>query len=98
MRRFPYRTLAALLKPYCGYDPRVNATLGNEFATVGYRAHSMLHSDIRLKADANSYPQAQLDALRAKGVGVTVAAGSVEFTIPSEVSLFNPDLVFRRMT
>src|SRR5438034_9302077 len=31
--------LGVQLVPYHGYDPGANATLGNEFAVVGYRAH-----------------------------------------------------------
>jgi hypothetical protein len=85
--------LGVQLKPYRGYNPAVNPTLGNEFATIGYRGHSMLHDDIRLKVDARRYTQAQLDAVRAKGAGVTVVGSSVEITIPPDVALFNPDLV-----
>ncbi|MEM7591195.1 MAG: peroxidase family protein [Cyanobacteria bacterium P01_A01_bin.83] len=33
------------LDPYQGYDPDVDPSLTNEFATVGYRAHSMVHGD-----------------------------------------------------
>jgi hypothetical protein len=86
-------TLGVQLKPYRGYKPNVDASLSNEFATVGYRGHSMLHGDIRLKTDAHRYTQAQLDALRAKGAGVIVAGDTVEISISPEVSLFNPDLV-----
>jgi hypothetical protein len=86
-------SLGVQLSPYRGYDSNVNPTLGNEFATIGYRGHSMLHDDIRLKTDASQYTSVQLDAIRAMGVTVTVAGGSVEFTIPPNVSLFNPNLV-----
>jgi hypothetical protein len=85
--------LGVQLKPYRGYNPAVNPAVSNEFATVGYRGHSMLHSDIRLKTDARNYTPAQLDAVRAKGAGVTVTGNSVEITIPPTVSLFNPDLL-----
>lgn len=86
-------TLGVPLRPYRGYDPAVNATLANEFATVGYRAHSMLGGSIRLKADAGNYSPEQLAALRAKGAGVVVNGNTVEITISPEVSLFNPDLL-----
>ncbi|MBP2330894.1 hypothetical protein JOF56_011279 [Kibdelosporangium banguiense] len=87
-------TLGVHLKPYRGYDPSVNPTLGNEFATVGYRgAHSLIHDDIRLKVPAGRYTPEQLDALRAKGAVVTVAGNSVAITIPAGVAVFNPDLL-----
>ena len=41
--------------PYRGYDPTVDATLGNEFATVGYRAHSMVQGEIEPSAPAGTY-------------------------------------------
>ena len=37
---------------YRGYDPTVNASLGNEFATVAYRAHSMIHGEFELELPA----------------------------------------------
>ncbi|MFD1044607.1 peroxidase family protein [Kibdelosporangium lantanae] len=86
-------SLGVQLRPYRGYDPNVNPTLGNEFATIGYRGHSMLHDDIRLETEAGQYTSAELDAIRAKGVTVTKVGRSVEFTIPPDVSLFNPNLV-----
>jgi hypothetical protein len=36
------------LQSYRGYDPSVNPSLGNEFATVAYRAHSMIHGEFDL--------------------------------------------------
>jgi hypothetical protein len=87
-------TLGVHLKPYRGYNPSVNPTLGNEFATIGYRgAHSMIHDDIRLKVPASRYTPAQLDALRAKGAVVIVAGNTVEITVPPQVAVFNPDLL-----
>jgi hypothetical protein len=87
-------TLGVHLKPYRGYTPSVNPTLGNEFATIGYRgAHSMIHDDIRLKTPASRYSSAQLDALRAKGASVSVTGNTVEITLSPQVALFNPDLL-----
>ena len=37
--------LGVNLPGYNGYNPGVDATLANEFATVGYRAHSMVHGE-----------------------------------------------------
>ena len=33
------------LAPYSGYKPSVNPSVANEFATVGFRAHSMVHGE-----------------------------------------------------
>ncbi len=38
-------TVGVEADPYQGYDPNVDPRLINEFATVGYRAHSMVHGD-----------------------------------------------------
>ncbi|WP_370942839.1 peroxidase family protein [Amycolatopsis sp. cg5] len=86
-------SLGVRLAPYRGYNAQVNPTVGNEFATVGYRAHSMLNGDLRFKTELRHYTQAQLDALRAKGLTVTVTGDAVEIKVPSEVATFNPDLV-----
>ncbi len=59
--------LGVKLSPYRGYDPAVNATLGNEFATVGYRAHSMIHGEIE---PAGTWPEATLDSFEAQGIEV----------------------------
>jgi hypothetical protein len=37
------------LGPYRGYDPSVDPSLGNEFATVAYRAHSMIHGEFEVE-------------------------------------------------
>nr|WP_083466246.1 peroxidase family protein [Kibdelosporangium sp. MJ126-NF4] len=86
-------TLGVHLKPYRGYDPAVNPTVGNEFATVGYRgAHSMIHDDIRLRVPTSRYTAAQLDALRATGVVVKPVGAEVELTLPASEAPFNPGL------
>jgi hypothetical protein len=86
-------TLGVRLSPYRGYRPDVNATVGNEFATIGYRAHSMIRGDLKLKTRTGRYTREQLDALRAKGAQVTENGAQVEITTPSSLISFNPDLV-----
>jgi hypothetical protein len=81
------------LAPYLGYDPTVNPSLGNEFATVGYRAHSMLRGDFTVDAAAGRYSPAQLDAWRAQGISVTPQGNRVRIVVPPSRALFNPDLV-----
>ena len=88
-------TLGINLPAYQGYKTNVNANLGNEFATVGYRAHSMIHGELEIEADAARYNQATLDAIEAQGVevGPGEAAGEVAFVVPLNVAFFNPQLV-----
>lgn len=53
------------LKPYTGYDPSVNAGIGNVFSTAAYRlGHSMLSPELlRLKKNGKPIPEGNL-ALR----------------------------------
>jgi hypothetical protein len=82
------------VSPYRGYRRDVNPSLGNEFATVGYRAHSMIHGEFELEADATDYTAARLAALEARGIEVErPAAGELGFVVPLGVAFFNPDLV-----
>jgi hypothetical protein len=75
------------LPQFRGYNPNVNASLSNEFATVGYRAHSQVHGEFELN-DPNLTASA-VTGLQAQGVQV---AGST-VTVPLGVAFFNPDLV-----
>jgi len=81
------------LAPYRGYRPDVRTSLANEFATVGYRSHSMVRGDFKVVTNASRYPAQQLDALRARGMSVTVTGDQVEIGIPPRLLPFNPDLV-----
>ena len=83
------------LASYRGYNPRVNASLSNEFATVGYRAHSQIHGELEVEAEADRYTAETLEALEEAGVEVETSADGedVEFVIPLNVAFFNPSLV-----
>ncbi len=85
--------LGVRLAPYRGYDPAVDATLSNEFATVGYRAHSMLRGNVVVRTEKSRYAPAQLDALRAKGARIAESGSTVEITIPPALGAFRPELV-----
>jgi hypothetical protein len=85
--------MGVTLPAYSGYHANVNTTLSTEFATIGYRAHSQIHGEFDVEAAASRYSNAQLDAFRAMGIEVAVAAGTVDLTIPLNVAFFNPDLV-----
>jgi len=81
------------LPAYQGYNPNVDATLSNEFATVGYRAHSMIHGEVEPGGEVADYTQAELDAIEAQGVEVVVEGDEVEFVVPLNVAFFNPNLL-----
>lgn len=85
--------MGVALPAYTGYQPGVDSTLSNEFATVGYRAHSQIHGEIELETEAARYNQASLDALEAQGVEIAVDGDEVELAVPLNVAFFNPDLV-----
>ena len=87
--------LGVRLCPYRGYNPGVNTTLSNEFATVGYRAHSMIHGEIEMEVEADRYDAATLAAIEDQGVEIARSEDGteLEFAVPLNVAFFNPDLV-----
>ncbi|MGH9210964.1 MAG: peroxidase family protein [Acidimicrobiales bacterium] len=85
--------LGVQLSRYRGYNPFLNPTLSNEFAVVGYRAHSMVHGELESVADVADYTAAELAAIEAQGVEVVIEGDEVEFVIPLNVAFFNPDLL-----
>jgi hypothetical protein len=85
--------LGVHLPPYAGYDPSANAGLGNEFAVVGYRAHSMIHGEFEPRFAAGTFTAAQLDSFRHQGLTVEEDGGTVTLVIPLVVAFGNPDLL-----
>ncbi len=84
------------LPKYTGYNPNVNSTLTNEFATVGYRAHTQIHGD-GLEVDnvaASRYSAADIASLKAQGLDVQDNGdGTVSIDVPLGVMFFNPTLL-----
>jgi hypothetical protein len=78
---------------YTGYKTNVNATLSNEFAVVGYRAHSQIHGEFEFETDVSRYTQAELDNFLAQGLEVEVDGDEVAIAVPLNVGFFNPDLL-----
>jgi hypothetical protein len=78
---------------YRGYNPHVDTSLSNEFATVGYRAHSQIHGEFEVEGDASRYSQEQLDAFEKAGIEVEHDGDEVAMVIPLNVAFFNPDLL-----
>jgi hypothetical protein len=87
------RAFGVRLAPYRGYDPNVNPGLSNEFAVVGYRAHSMIHGEFEVAAGDDAYSPAELAAYRAAGISVTQEDDGVELAIPLNVAFGNPALL-----
>jgi hypothetical protein len=82
------------LPAYSGYKSNVNPSLSNEFAVVGYRAHSMIHGEaLDADTEVSRYSQATLDSLEAQGAEITVDGDEVGIVIPLGVAFFNPAMV-----
>ena len=81
------------LDAYDGYDPTVDPTITNEFATVGYRAHSQIHGEFEAEISRSEITDAELEALTAGGVEVTVDGDVVEVAVPLGVAFGNPGLL-----
>jgi len=86
--------MGVTLPAYRGYDPGANAGLSNEFAAVGYRAHSMIHGEFEVTVAPTRYTAAELAAFTAGGIKVeTDEPGAVTLVIPLSVAFGNPDLL-----
>src|SRR4051794_1683412 len=85
--------LGVRLPPYTGYRRDVPARISNEFATVAYRAHSMIHGEFEIDAAADALSPARRSALEAVGVEVKQGDDGVELGVPLGTAFFNPDLV-----
>ncbi|HTN78635.1 MAG TPA: peroxidase family protein [Acidimicrobiales bacterium] len=81
------------LPAYRGYDPSVNPALSNEFATVGYRVHSMIHGEFEIEVSATRYTADQLAAFESEGIEVEHEGGNVVLVVPLDVAFGNPALV-----
>jgi hypothetical protein len=81
------------LGKYRGYDASVDPGLSNEFAVVGYRAHSMIHGTFEPAVPAGTYSAAQLAAFEAAGIEVDVNGGEITLQVPLTVAFGNPDLL-----
>jgi hypothetical protein len=87
-------TLGVKLDNYNGYDPSVDAAVTNEFATVGFRAHSMVHGEFEPTVAAGTYSDAQLAAFERAGITIEHEDdGSVTLVIPLDIAFGNPDLI-----
>jgi peroxidase len=85
--------LGVHLDPHRGYDPNVNPALSNEFAVVGYRAHSMIHGEFDVTVKSGTYSRRVLNRFRRSGITVTAAGGKVALTVPLDLAFGNPALL-----
>ena len=85
--------LGVKLEPYHGYDPTVNPGLSNEFAVVGYRAHSMIHGEFDTTVPATTYSDAELAAFAARGIHITRDGDQITLEIPLAAGFGTPDLL-----
>lgn len=83
------------LSPYTGYDPSVDPELSDEFATVGYRAHSMVNGEEHIEVPARKY-EPKIEQLRALGVEVnpsTAHRSKLVLTVSQGAAFFDPQLL-----
>jgi Animal haem peroxidase len=83
------------LSPYTGYDPNVDPELSDEFATVAYRAHSMVNGEEHIEVPAGKY-NSRITTLRHMGVEVnpsTVHPSKLVLTVSQGAAFFDPALV-----
>jgi Animal haem peroxidase len=87
--------LGVRLDRYRGYSATVNPSLTNEFAVVGYRAHSMIHGEFEPTVPAGTFTASQLDTvLPAEGITVERNAdGTATLVVPLVAAFGNPDLL-----
>jgi hypothetical protein len=87
--------LGVRLNRYRGYNAKVNPTLANEFATVGYRAHSMIHGEFEPTVPGKTYTGQELNSIF-PAAGITVQRHpdrTVTLVIPLVVAFGNPDVL-----
>ena len=82
------------LPPYRGYDPSVNPSITNEFATVGFRAHSMVHGEFEPTVPAGTFDASRLASFQAEGIHVELNPDTtVTLVVPLNLAFGNPDLL-----
>ncbi|MGB0112237.1 MAG: peroxidase family protein [Ilumatobacteraceae bacterium] len=86
-------SLGVDLPEYTGFDSTVDPSITNEFATVGYRAHSQIHGEFEAEIDRVEITDDQIDALEAGGVEVAVDDDTVEVAVPLAIAFGNPGLL-----
>ncbi len=89
-------SLGVVLEPARHYRADVDTSVSNEFATVGFRAHSMIHGEIELEAMASQYDQSLLTQFDEAGIEIEFGdegSGEIELAVPLNVAFHRPQLV-----
>jgi hypothetical protein len=81
------------LPEYEGYDPEVDPRITNEFATVGYRGHSMIHGEFEIEVAPDHYTEDQLAAFEERGIEVEEGAETTLVAVPLNAAFTSPELV-----
>ena len=81
------------LATYDGYDPAVDPSITNEFATVGYRAHSQVHGEFEAEIPLAQLAEGDLAALEAQGIEVEIVDDRAGIAVPLNVAFGNPGLL-----
>lgn len=86
--------MGVALDDYDGYDPTVDPSVTNEFATVGFRAHSQIPGSLSTDVPDDQVTADLIELLEAEGVDITTAAdGSLQLEMPLNVIFGNPGLL-----
>ncbi|ASJ71241.1 peroxidase family protein [Granulosicoccus antarcticus] len=75
------------------YRADVDTSVSNEFATVGYRAHSMIHGEIEMANLASSYDVQTLEMFEEIGIEIEAEGDHIELAVPLNVAFHRPQLV-----
>ena len=81
------------LPAYDGYDPAVDPSITNEFATVGYRAHSQIHGEFEAEIPLEQLTDDDISDLEAQSVEVEIVDDKAEIAVPLNVAFGNPALL-----
>jgi Animal haem peroxidase len=82
------------LPSYAGYDATVNATLSQEFATVGFRGHSAVNGELQAIGSPTQWSATRLQTFENQGIeDSTLDTGQLMLSIPMNVAFGNPGLL-----
>ena len=84
--------LGLRLDPAQHYRAEVDASVSTEFASVGYRAHSMIHGEIEMSVPVARFSEEELAAFSQNGIEIDVSDEEVELAVPLNVAFANPQL------